>query len=70
MPINNVKVLRIQLRDWKATQLAEVTGLTRHRLSRIENGRVTPTVYDALKIARALGCTVDELFPLRNEPPQ
>jgi putative molybdopterin biosynthesis protein len=42
--------------------LAAHVGLTRQSLSAIEAGRATPAVDIALRLARALGCTVEQLF--------
>ncbi|MCX2728225.1 helix-turn-helix domain-containing protein [Thermomicrobium sp. 4228-Ro] len=49
-------------------QLAERAGISRQTLVAIEAGRLTPSVTVALRLARALGCTVDDLFALA-EPP-
>ncbi|MFB5191994.1 helix-turn-helix transcriptional regulator [Alicyclobacillus fastidiosus] len=43
--------------------LMRMTGIPRNTISRIANGTV-PTLRHAQKIARALGTTVDELWPL------
>ena len=42
--------------------LAELTNYT--VVQRYERGDVAPSVYVAIRIARALGTTVEELFPL------
>ena len=49
-------------------QLAERAGISRQTLVAIEAGRLTPSVTVALRLARALDCTVDDLFALA-EPP-
>lgn len=54
-----------ELRDAHAlTQvaLAERAGLTRQSIGAIEAGRAMPAVDVALRIARALGCRVEDLF--------
>lgn len=43
-------------------QLAIKSGVSRVSITRYENGKREPKVGDALKIARALGCTVEELI--------
>ncbi|WP_328702729.1 helix-turn-helix transcriptional regulator [Alicyclobacillus suci] len=48
--------------EWLSAQ----TGLPSNTVSRIVNGQ-TPTLRNAQKIARALGTTVDELWPLEEE---
>jgi putative molybdopterin biosynthesis protein len=49
-------------------QLAERAGISRQTLVAIEAGRLTPSVAVALRLARALGCAVEELFSFA-EPP-
>lgn len=66
--VNNIKILRVQL-ELKAKDLAEATGLSRHQISRIENGHMIPNVYDAQRIAQALRNTVEHVFPLKDSPP-
>lgn len=67
MPVNKVRELRARM-DMKAKELAEATGLSRHQISRIENGHMCPSVYDAQRIAQALSSTVEEVFPLKHAP--
>ncbi len=49
-------------------QLAERTGLTRQAISSIESGQYVPNTAVALALARALHCTVEELFSLVETP--
>ena len=55
--------LRTLRRDRGATlaELAEETGLTASTLSRLENGKVRPTLEQLLPLARAHGVALDEL---------
>ncbi|HEU5035674.1 MAG TPA: cupin domain-containing protein [Nocardioides sp.] len=58
-----------QLREQKglsARQVAELAGLTPAYLSRLENGRVSPTVATLAKVVEAMGETMATLFA---EPP-
>jgi transcriptional regulator with XRE-family HTH domain len=58
-----------QLREQKALsarQVAELAGLTPAYLSRLENGRVSPTVATLAKLVAAMGETMATLF---SEPP-
>ena len=50
-------------RELKMTQgeLAKIVGLTQGAVSMIENGERQPSVAIMLRIASALGCTVEEL---------
>ncbi len=58
--------MRVQraLRDLTQADLAERAGITRASVNAIEGGRMVPSIYLALKLARALDVSVDELFSL------
>jgi putative transcriptional regulator len=45
-------------------QLAERVGVTRKTINTVENGVFIPSTVLALKLAHALGATVEELFQL------
>ena len=45
-----------------ASQLGVIVGLSQSRMSRIENGKREATVWEAMRIARALRCKVEDLF--------
>ncbi len=45
-------------------QLAEAIGVSRKTINTVENGVFVPSTVIALKLARALGCAVEELFQL------
>ncbi|MGI8747738.1 MAG: substrate-binding domain-containing protein, partial [Deinococcus sp.] len=46
----------------RPAELARLAGITRQALHSIETGNSTPNTLVAFGLARALGCTVDELF--------
>jgi putative transcriptional regulator len=46
-------------------ELAERVGVSRKTINTVENGVFTPSATLALKLARALGVPVEELFSLR-----
>ena len=48
-------------------QLAAAVRVTRQTIIAIEKGNFNPSVKLALKIARTLGATVEELFELEKE---
>lgn len=48
-------------------ELAERAGVTRQSIISIEQGKYRPSVELALMLARALGCTVDDLFHLSDD---
>ena len=52
-------------------EVAMVARLDQGHLNRIKNGRVKPTLVTALRIANALGVSVNQLFYLdTTEPPR
>jgi molybdate-binding protein/DNA-binding XRE family transcriptional regulator len=51
----------------KQQELAERAGITRQSLSSLETGRSVPSTPLALRLARALGCRVEDLFSLEAE---
>jgi molybdate-binding protein/DNA-binding XRE family transcriptional regulator len=54
---------------WSQSDLARQAGLSRQLIHAVENGRSKPGIEVALRLARALQCTVEELFPLPEEWP-
>jgi putative transcriptional regulator len=60
-----------RLRDERArrnltqAQLAELVGVSRKTINTVENGIFVPSTVLALKLAKALETTVEELFLLR-----
>jgi putative transcriptional regulator len=63
---NALKVHRA-MNDLTQAELAGLAGITRASVNAIEGGRMVPSVLLALKLARALGVTVDELFRIESE---
>ncbi|HEV7238191.1 MAG TPA: helix-turn-helix transcriptional regulator [Thermoanaerobaculia bacterium] len=60
---NAIKVERAK-RDLTQADLAVLAGVTRRSVNAIETGRMVPSVLLALRIARALGVTVETIFRL------
>lgn len=60
---NAIKVQRA-MRDLTQADLAALAGVTRRSVNAIETGRMVPSVLLALKIARALGVSVETIFGL------
>ena len=59
---------RVRLKSGlKQGELAERAGISRQTLSVLESGRGQPATLIALRLARVLGCRVEELFWLRDE---
>jgi len=61
--LNQLKVRRA-MKDMTQGALAEAIGVTRKSVNSIENGHFVPSTELALKMARVLECTVEELFRL------
>jgi len=53
--------------DLTQQELAERVGVTRQTILSIEKGKYSPTVGLALRLARALEVSVEELFELEGE---
>lgn len=60
---NRLKVARAEM-DITQGELAECIGVTRQAVNSIELGKYVPSTELALKMARVLGKTVEELFQL------
>ena len=65
---NRVRQVR-EARGVSQIALAAATGLSRQSVGAIEAGRAVPAVDVALRLARALGCPVEQLFGVA-EPPR
>jgi putative transcriptional regulator len=59
-----------RLNDFRAERgltqaaLAEMVGVSRKTINTVENGVFVPSTLLALKMARALGCSVEDLFAI------
>lgn len=49
------------------SQLAKIIGVGRVSITRYETGKDIPPMRKAIKIAKVLGCTLDELFGMEDE---
>jgi putative transcriptional regulator len=63
---NTIRVQRA-IHNLTQADLAERAGITRASVNAIEGGRMVPSIYLALRIARALGVSVDDLFDLSGD---
>jgi putative transcriptional regulator len=62
---NRLRDLRAE-RDLTQAALAERVGVSRKTINTVENGIFVPSTLLALKLARALGCTVEAIFSLED----
>lgn len=60
---NRLLTLRAE-RDLTQAALAELVGVSRKTINTVENGVFVPSTLLALKLARALGRPVEDLFTL------
>jgi putative molybdopterin biosynthesis protein len=65
---NHLRAIRSRL-GMSQQELARTAGVTRQTIGGIEAGQYSPTAAVALKLARALGCSVEELFWLEGDLP-
>jgi len=66
---NRLKVHRA-MHNWTQAELARRVDVTRKTINTVENGRFVPSVYLALKLARAFDVPIEELFQLDDERAQ
>ena len=60
---NQIKALR-KSKGYRQEDLAAALGVTRQTIIALENNKYNPTLELAMKLARHLGTTVEELFQL------
>jgi len=61
--INNLQEIR-KSADFTQKELSESAEVSRKSINAIENGIYVPSTVLALKIARTLNCSVEDLFQL------
>ena len=64
--INTLKVQRAK-KDITQEQLAQLVGVTRKTINTVEKGKYIPSTYLALKLARVLSVSVEEIFQLNED---
>lgn len=61
--VNGLRGMR-EARGWSQGRLAEEVGVSRQTINAIETGRFDPSLPLAMRLARLLGGTVEEVFTL------
>ncbi|MCL2464038.1 MAG: helix-turn-helix transcriptional regulator [Micrococcales bacterium] len=65
--------IRTRLREYRArtnrtqSELAELVGVRRETIGRLESGKYNPSLKLALDIAAVFGATVEDLFEITDE---
>ncbi|MEH2093196.1 XRE family transcriptional regulator [Nostoc sp. 'Peltigera membranacea cyanobiont' 213] len=66
---NNLKSIRTRL-GMSQQDLANIASVTRQTISGVESGLYAPSVATTLRLAKALGCQVEDLFWLERDLPE
>lgn len=64
---NHIRSLRFAAGEMTQAELADRVGVTRQTIIAVEQGRYSPTLEMAFRIARALGVPLDEVFEYPEE---
>jgi len=64
--VNTLKVQRAR-KDLTQEELAGLVQVTRKTINTVENGIYIPSTYLALKLAKVLGTSVEELFQIKEQ---
>jgi putative transcriptional regulator len=64
---NNIRKLRFFADEMTQQELAEKTGVTRQTIVAIENGKYSPTLELAFRIARVFHVPLEEVFSFNSE---
>ena len=64
---NKLKVARVTNGDLTQQQLADKVACSRQTIISIENSKFVPSVELSLKLAKALGVPLEQIFYLENE---
>ncbi len=64
---NRIRRLRFEAQEMTQKDLADRVGVTRQTLLAIENGKYSPTLELAFRIARTFGVGLDEVFTFHDD---
>jgi putative transcriptional regulator len=63
--INSIRLLRFHAGEMTQAALAESVGVTRQTIIAIEQGRYSPSLEVAFRIAAAFGAPIEQVFQWR-----
>ena len=66
---NDIRALRFAAGEMTQAELADRVGLTRQTIIAIEQGRYSPSLEVAFKIARVFGVSLEQVFGYPEEAP-
>jgi putative transcriptional regulator len=64
---NNIRTLRFHAGEMTQAALAEKVGVTRQTIVAMEQGRYSPSLEVAFRVAKAFGVPLDQVFQYRDE---
>jgi len=64
---NDIRALRFAANEMTQSELADKVGATRQTIIAIEQGRYSPSLEMAFRIAHALGVSLEEVFHYPDE---
>ena len=64
---NNIRALRFAAGELTQAELADQVGMTRQTIIAVEQGRYSPSLEVAFRIARALGAPLEQVFQYPEE---
>jgi putative transcriptional regulator len=67
---NTIRTLRFHAGEMTQAELAERVGVTRQTILAIEQGRYSPSLEVAFRIATAFGVPLEEVFQWNGKAPQ
>ncbi len=64
---NNIRTLRFHAGEMTQAALADKVGVTRQTIVAMEQGRYSPSLEVAFRVAKAFGVPLDQVFQYRDE---
>ncbi len=64
---NNIRTLRFHAGEMTQAELGEKIGVTRQTVAAIEQGKYSPTLETAFRIADVFGVTLEQVFSWAEE---